>query len=72
MTDLVINSFGDQFWYYDNKLHRTSGPAVIYISGEKYWYINNKKYRNNKSYKEAAKLSDEDMLMITLKYGNVK
>jgi hypothetical protein len=35
------------------------------------WYINNERCFNNKSFQKAANLSDEDMIAIVLKYGNV-
>jgi hypothetical protein len=36
------------------------------------WSVNGKKFYHNKSFQKAANLSDEDMLAIVLKYGDVK
>jgi hypothetical protein len=69
----TIDQFGTHYFHNENgKMHREDGPAYIHWGGVQAWYINGERYRDTKSYQEAAKLSDEDMLMITLKYGNVK
>ena len=62
---------GDQNWYKNGRPHRTDGPSDVYIGGLS-WWINGQSYHNNQSFQKAAKLSDEDMLAIVLKYGNVK
>ena len=36
---------GTQVWYYNAKLHRTDGPAVIRPDGTKSWYKNGKLHR---------------------------
>jgi hypothetical protein len=68
----IIYPDGAQDWYLNGKLHRTDGPAYVGASGYKEWYVIGKRKIKNSSYQKAAKLSNEDMLMITLKYGNVK
>ena len=68
----LIRAIGTQNWYKYGKIHREDGPAVIFTDNTKWWYINGKPYYNNKSYQEAAKLSDEDMNFVILKYGDVK
>ena len=60
------------FWYINGKSHRIDGPADMWTSGSMFWYINGKQYNDNQSYQKAAGISDEDMAMIVLKYGNVK
>jgi hypothetical protein len=62
---------GSMSWYEDGKLHRTDGPAFIDINGYKEWYVNGKRKITNLSFQRAAKLSNEDMNFIILKYGNV-
>ena len=39
-----VNTSGSKFWYQDDELHRTDGPAVECASGTKYWYIKGKEY----------------------------
>jgi len=38
----AIEYSGNKFWYQNNKLHRTDGPAIEYANGAKYWYQNGK------------------------------
>jgi hypothetical protein len=59
-------------WWFNGHLHRTIGPTYIDSIRKQEWWINNTQYYDNKSYQDAANLSDEDMLMINLKYGDVK
>ena len=68
----VIYSSGKQEWWVYGILHRINGPAIIYSSGSQHWFVDGYRCRDNKSFQVAAKLTDEDMLMITLKYGDVK
>lgn len=62
---------GCEQWYIDGTIHRTDGPAVVFPNGNQDWYIGGVLRCTNKSYQEAAGLSDEEMTMIVLKYGNV-
>jgi hypothetical protein len=63
---------GSQEWYINGKRHRVDGPAYTGINGYQEWWINNKLYFDNKSFQQATNLSDEDMLAMILKYGNVE
>lgn len=56
----------------DLDLHRTDGPAVIRTTGRMFWFINGSKYSSNDSYQTEIGLSDEEMTMIILKYGDVR
>jgi hypothetical protein len=67
-----IRSDGYQEWYRNGEWHRTDGPAVTYYDGTQTWFIDGTLYFNNKSFQKAANLSDEDMLTMILKYGNVE
>jgi protein associated with RNAse G/E len=67
----IIYHDGTESWYINRKLHRTDGPA-IYGNDGSVWLIDDIKYYNNKSFQEAAGISDEDMLLMILKYGDVK
>jgi len=68
----VIYADGEQQWRVHGRLHRTDGPAIICIDGTQYWYVNDQSHTNSKSYQGAAKLSDEEMTLLILKYGAVK
>jgi hypothetical protein len=67
-----IDDYGTQEWYINDRFHRTDGPAIIYFNGMKRWYLYGKRFYNNKSYQEAANITDEDMIAMILKYGDVK
>jgi hypothetical protein len=68
----IVWPSGGEAWYKDGKHHREDGPAYISANGTLGWWISGIKYFNNMSFQKAAKLSDEDMTAIVLKYGNVK
>jgi hypothetical protein len=73
MNNTLIDSNGNQLWQNNaHNLHRTDGPAYIRLDEYQEWWINNKLYFDNKSFQQATNLSDEDMIAVILKYGNVK
>jgi hypothetical protein len=73
MRNPTIDEEGNKHWYNNQKhFHREDGPAVISSRGGISWYIDGSRYYNNKTFQLAANLSDEDMLAMILKYGNVK
>ena len=41
----MITKNGSKFWYWDGKIHRTDGPAVIYDDGDMEWWVNGKIHR---------------------------
>ena len=74
-TDNGTSSDDDAFFkVWRNKagnLHRTDGPAMI-VMDQNIWFLNGWPYSSNKQFQTAAKLSDEDMLALILKYGDVR
>jgi hypothetical protein len=72
MIDPEVDRVGTQRFRINGKLYRTDGPAVIYEDGFQMWFINDKSYCDNKSFQKAADISDEDMIAMVLKYGDVK
>jgi hypothetical protein len=38
---------GNRFWYLNDILHRTDGPAIEYADGHKAWYLNGKLHRED-------------------------
>jgi hypothetical protein len=61
-------------WYINGKFHQTDGPARTWnkCNTEHEYCINNQWYTDNNSFQEAAGISNEDMIAMILKYGNVK
>jgi hypothetical protein len=68
MSNPTIDSNGTQTWYVNNRLHRVDGPAMICTDGVQQWYIRGNYMWSPKVYQEAAKLSDEEMSFLLLKY----
>lgn len=73
--ELSTNNFaGIQIdkWYPSGVYHRTDGPAIICSAAEcNLWYVDGKFMRTNEDYQDAVKLTNEEMCMLILKYGNV-
>jgi hypothetical protein len=38
---------GDRWWYQNDQLHRTDGPAIEWASGYREWYQNDKLHRTD-------------------------
>ena len=68
----IIWPSGKVGYYSGDLAHRLDGPAVIYKDGTFDWYINGGRCFTNKQYKLAAGLTDEEMAILVLKYGNVR
>lgn len=68
----ILYSNGDEEWYQHGLRHRLDGPALVYKNGEIRWYINDKRYRDARRYQQDAKLTDEEMTLLILKYGEPK
>lgn len=47
MTSPASNKGVSKKWFMNGKLHRTDGPAIIYVDGEQAWYINGKRHRTD-------------------------
>lgn len=67
----VTTTLGNIFWIKSGRQHRIDGPSLIGLEGQRMWCINGIRYYSNKTYQAAAKLLDEDMCAIILKYGDV-
>jgi hypothetical protein len=63
-------SNGLRSWYFNGNLHRIGGPAIEMIHEDaKLWYIYGVRYKNIHDYQIAANLSDEDTMILKLKYN---
>jgi hypothetical protein len=43
-SELEIDAYGAKHWYFNKRLHRTDGPAIIYPDGARCWFINGNIY----------------------------
>lgn len=67
----LVHANGDREWWVNGKRHRTDGPALVRANGCKEWWFNGKRFVNTTSYRNNAKLSDEQMLALVIKYGEI-
>jgi hypothetical protein len=68
----IVWENGSQEWFINGVRHRTNGPAYTYTDRYQGWCIKGRRYYTNKEFQEAADLSDEDMIAMILKYGDVE
>jgi hypothetical protein len=64
----VVWASGTKHWYQHGLKHRTDGPAVIYARGTKQWWLNDQ-YMSFDVWLDKVDISDEDKVMMKLKYG---
>jgi hypothetical protein len=67
----LITPLNSKYWFNNGKVHRTSGPAIIYSTGIREWFLYGNSVINSKIFKIVAGLTDEDMTMLILKYGKI-
>jgi hypothetical protein len=64
---------GSMAWYligtYNKVLHRTDGPAYEWDDGGRDWYINGDFITSYAQLKQLGNITDDDMIMLKLKYG---
>jgi hypothetical protein len=53
-------------WTLNGKLHRTDGPAIIYVDGLQEWYVNDKRHRT-----DGPAVIDADGLQMWYKDGKL-
>ncbi len=57
-------------YFKDGQKHRTDGPAVISTHGHKFWYVDGQVCIFRETFRHRANISDEDMAILILKYGD--
>ena len=55
----------------DDNPHNINGPAFIY-AGMEYWYVHGSRCWSLEEFQEKAKLTDDQMTILKLKYGTIK
>ena len=68
----IIYDNGDLGWARHGRYHRIGGPALVLADGQYRWYIDGILYTDNKINQQASGISDAEMIVIILTYGNVK
>ena len=69
----ICSNYGDDFLWKDShgRLHRLGGPAYESHIGVNMWFITGFRYYNFKEFQEAGNLTDEQMCILRLKYGDM-
>ena len=73
MSIRKIDGDGNIFWVNSRgENHRIDGPALFWPDGTHSYWIDGHRFAKASAFQKAAKLSDEDMAMLKLKYGQIK
>lgn len=61
-------------WVNDqSQLHRIDGPAITHhSSGVQHWYVNNQKVNSWEDLQRMANITNEELLLIVLKWGQIQ
>lgn len=63
---------GHLCWYRNGEKHRADGPAIIFPDGSTFWHYDGFPAFNRKQFQDLSSLSDEDITILILKYGEIK
>ena len=64
----IMYASGTKEWWQHGECHRDNGPAIEYANGHKEWWLNDR-YLSFNQWLDQANISDEDKVMMKLKYG---
>ena len=68
----VIWVDGSEAWYQYDMRHREDGPAYIDVDDQTAdWCLNGNHVSSRSEYQKATGISDEDLLLLILKYGGL-
>jgi len=67
----ITRASGRLEWYHRGKLHRVDGPAVIRADGSKEWWVLGDRMRSSAEFQHRARITNEEMLALVIKYGDV-
>jgi hypothetical protein len=68
-SGLHTSSEGTKYWFLNDKLHRTDGPAIEYATGDKLWYLNDQYYSFNDWLEANTEMSDQQRVMFKLEWA---
>jgi hypothetical protein len=63
---------GSKAWWVNGKYHRLDGPAVEPNDRDNTWWVNDVRYHDFNDFQKAGGLSDDQMCVLRLKYGEIK
>lgn len=71
-SEPIVHPDGTEVWYEDGERHRADGPAIIYVDGSRpQWFLRGKNIKDSAEYQRLTGLSDADIVLFKLKYGNM-
>jgi hypothetical protein len=69
MDNPYIDGSGDKWWWLNNKLHRTDGPAIEYADGDTEWWLHDQSYTFDQWLEVNSDLTYSEKVMMKLKHG---
>lgn len=67
-----ITFSGTECWYLNGERHRVGGPAVTRPDGTMSWWVKGTRAKSALEYQQLTKLSNEEIMVLILKYGDIK
>lgn len=68
----IIEPNGNKRWYSRGIMHRIDGPAAVYPNNPpNTWVVYGKRASNFRQFQTMTGLSDEDILLLKLKFGGI-
>ena len=59
MLEIIVNGYGDKYWFLNGELHRVDGPAIERANGNKEWWLKGKNFKTKESWFKALKKEDK-------------
>ena len=69
---VIFRGIDAEYWFFNNHLHRVDGPAAVYQSGLIQWWFEGQHIHSAERFQQVSGLSDEDMTILILKYGEIQ
>ena len=66
-----VTQAGTEVWTLYGSYHRLDGPAILFNHGIEMWYVHGKRCKTQKEYQESANLTNEEVLALVIKYGDI-
>lgn len=69
----MITQTGVRYWFINGTLHRTDGPAIEFPNNPIHdqWCVHGIKVNSWPWFQQLAKISDEELTLLILKYGEL-
>ncbi len=68
---LELYTFDGKTYRDDSDCHRVDGPSIIFSNQKPVWIVDGIRCRTQEEYKHHARIFDEDISILILKYGDI-